>query len=282
VGDLHLPVTLSLVCVDERVVADRHGRQRERSHLDVKDIIRLEIKMEAQELSAGSLAPTISDRPSQSKGFRVHWWPDIPSEAISEDFEEPASIVAGARAFAEHIEPDPKVRYDWVYDYALRAWDETEKAADKVDEKASKFVGFGMTGTAVVIAVLTNAASKGDLSFTAAMLPSLIAITIAISFALRAFSPTSQVELPSIQRAYEIAQWFKAREGETEDQARERALAVLAARLHQSRTDQKEVVMRKSGLLTRAYTLAVAALVLTSLPLFVTVLRAIVLYVLRA
>lgn len=157
----------------------------------------------------------------------------------------PALKEAAAAGFRLTVAPHyADERYQWVADYALKAFEETARAADCIDEKAAKFVGFTLTALALVAALLARGGLAPPAKFC--LITALALAGFGVVVALWTIRPTEQQDLPEIDHAFAYADSYDDR-----NQGR----AAFIGALHEARVKERNVVLQKAGSLWLAYSL---------------------------
>jgi hypothetical protein len=160
-----------------------------------------------------------------------------------------------ANAFERTFNPSAHVEH-WFTDFAVRACEEATRAAEYLDTKAEKFIGFVGAVAAVFVSILTKEALTTGRVTLILSLPVIACVLAAVRMALQVHQPGRQYHLPSIEDA--LCQYA------SDAQLGSRA---FGAKLHQAREYQKIIVDAKSALLEQAYKWVWLALLFLLLPI---------------
>ena len=98
-----------------------------------------------------------------------------------------------ALEFKENAEPSPGVSYEWVYEYAVGAYERTSKTFDKLDDKASDIIKYlgGGTGLFTIAALASMRPENASLVFWT--LPSFASAIVSIYYAAMARKPNETI-----------------------------------------------------------------------------------------
>ena len=134
---------------------------------------------------------------------------------LDDDYVKSAEYQAELKKYNDFVQQDD-IKYDAVFDYARDLYDRYDKTDKLLDEKADSIIKY-LGGGSALATFGALASIKTDSPFSAFMgmialvflIPSLVAATRAVYFAIKVRRPRSAATLPPVSWAVSMADWYK-------------------------------------------------------------------------